>query len=70
MYLKETHIVHTIETLFERLEKLGEGAHSTVYKCREIETGKIFAAKVFKSVDTDTLRHYKEHFMIKRVVNH
>ena len=56
--------------MFELLEKIGEGCHSVVYKCREIQTGKIFAAKLFKSADIDALRHYKEHFMIKKAVRH
>ena len=70
MYLKKTHVEHSFENMFEKLEKLGEGSHSVVYKCREIKTGNIFAVKVFKSVDIDTLTRFKEHFSIKRAIDH
>lgn len=69
-YLKETHVSQLFQDLFEPMEKVGEGCHSSVYKCREIETGKIFACKDFKAADKDSLRHFKEHFLIKRAVNH
>lgn len=70
MYLKETHLENSFEGMFEKLEKVGEGCHSVVYKCKELKTGMIFAAKIFKNVDIDVVRHFKEHFMIKRAINH
>jgi serine/threonine protein kinase len=33
------------------LEKLGEGAHSSVYKCKSRYTGDICAVKITRNVD-------------------
>lgn len=46
---REVSLTTNFNDLFEVLEKLGEGAQSTVRKCREKSTGNIYAVKLFQS---------------------
>jgi serine/threonine protein kinase len=36
---------------YKILTKIGEGIHSSVYKCLHIKTEKLFAVKISKNVD-------------------
>lgn len=46
---REINLALNFNDLFEILEKLGEGAQSTVKRCREKSTGNIYAVKLFRS---------------------
>ncbi|XP_011006181.1 PREDICTED: probable serine/threonine-protein kinase At1g54610 isoform X2 [Populus euphratica] len=51
---------------FEKLDKIGQGTYSTVYKARDLETGKIVAMKKvrFVNMDPESVR-----FMAREIVN-
>ncbi|KAG6751021.1 hypothetical protein POTOM_045538 [Populus tomentosa] len=51
---------------FEKLDKIGQGTYSTVYKARDLETGKIVAMKKvrFVNLDPESVR-----FMAREIVN-
>ncbi|XP_038998316.1 probable serine/threonine-protein kinase At1g54610 [Hibiscus syriacus] len=57
---------------FEKLEKIGEGTYSRVYKAREIETGKIVAMKKVKFVnmDQESIRFMAREIVILRKLDH
>ncbi|CAL5191170.1 unnamed protein product [Lathyrus oleraceus] len=50
---------------FEKLDKVGQGTYSTVFKAREVETGKMFA---LKKVRLDTLQPECIRFMAREIV--
>ncbi|KAB5512503.1 hypothetical protein DKX38_029531 [Salix brachista] len=50
---------------FEKLDKIGQGTYSTVFKARDLETGKIVAMKKVRFVNMDPK---SERFMAREIV--
>ncbi|GMI85090.1 hypothetical protein like AT1G71530 [Hibiscus trionum] len=57
---------------FEKLEKIGEGTYSSVYRARDLETGKIVAMKKvrFVNMDPDSVRFMAREIIILRKLDH
>ncbi|KAE8687416.1 putative serine/threonine-protein kinase [Hibiscus syriacus] len=57
---------------YERLEKIGQGAYSSVYKARDIETNKIVALKKvrFANMDPESIRFMVKEIIILRRLDH
>lgn len=57
---------------FERLDKIGQGTYSTVYKARDLETGKIVAMKKvrFVNMDPESVRFMAREIHILRKLDH
>lgn len=57
---------------FERLSKIGQGTYSSVYKARDLKTGKIVALKMVRFVNTDpgSVRFMAREICILRKLNH
>lgn len=49
--VQKEYIQGQFEDAYELKEKIGEGAHATVYRCIQKSTRKIFAVKVTKQGD-------------------
>uniref|UniRef100_A0A7N0UVH0 Protein kinase domain-containing protein n=1 Tax=Kalanchoe fedtschenkoi TaxID=63787 RepID=A0A7N0UVH0_KALFE len=57
---------------FERFEKIGQGTYSSVYKARDLETGKIVAMKKvrFVNMDPESVRFMAREIHILRQLDH
>ncbi|KAL0310212.1 UNVERIFIED_CONTAM: protein IMPAIRED IN BABA-INDUCED STERILITY 1 [Sesamum calycinum] len=57
---------------FERLEKIGQGTYSDVYRARQVETGKIFAVKKvrFDNFQPESVRFMAREILILRRLDH
>ncbi|XP_009597660.1 protein IMPAIRED IN BABA-INDUCED STERILITY 1-like [Nicotiana tomentosiformis] len=57
---------------FERLEKIGQGTYSSVYRARDIETGKMVALKKvkFDNFQPDSVRFMAREITILRKLDH
>ncbi|KAL9244194.1 hypothetical protein vseg_017996 [Gypsophila vaccaria] len=57
---------------FEKLEKIGQGTYSSVYKARDLETGKIVAMKKvrFVNMDPESVRFMAREILILRKLDH
>ncbi|KAK8651608.1 hypothetical protein V6N13_141205 [Hibiscus sabdariffa] len=57
---------------FEKSEKIGEGTYSSVYRARDLETGKIVAMKKvrFINMDPDSVRFMAREIIILRKLDH
>ncbi|KAK2658755.1 hypothetical protein Ddye_005288 [Dipteronia dyeriana] len=57
---------------FEKLEKVGQGTYSSVYKARDLETGKIVALKKvrFVNMDPESVRFMAREIFILRKIDH
>ncbi|CAN6244723.1 unnamed protein product [Urochloa humidicola] len=57
---------------FERLDKIGQGTYSNVYKARDLQTGKIVALKRvrFVNMDPDSVRFMAREIHILRQLDH
>lgn len=57
---------------FERLSKIGQGTYSSVYKARDLDTGKIVALKKvrFTSMDSESVRFMAREIFILRRLDH
>ncbi|XP_045824153.1 protein IMPAIRED IN BABA-INDUCED STERILITY 1-like isoform X1 [Trifolium pratense] len=57
---------------FHKLQKIGQGTYSNVFKAREIETGKIVALKKvrFNNLDPESVRFMAREIMILRKLDH
>ncbi|KAL8465150.1 hypothetical protein ACS0TY_034591 [Phlomoides rotata] len=57
---------------FEKLEKIGQGTYSTVFRARELETGNIVALKKvrFDNFEPESVRFMAREIMILRRLNH
>ncbi|XP_038724375.1 protein IMPAIRED IN BABA-INDUCED STERILITY 1-like isoform X2 [Tripterygium wilfordii] len=57
---------------FEKLEKIGQGTYSSVFRARDIETGKIVALKKvrFDNYDRESVRFMAREIMILRRLDH
>ncbi|XP_065847817.1 probable serine/threonine-protein kinase At1g09600 [Euphorbia lathyris] len=57
---------------FERLDKIGQGTYSSVYKARDLETGKIVAMKKvrFVNMDPESVRFMAREIHILRKLDH
>lgn len=57
---------------FEKLEKIGQGTYSTVYRARDLETGKIVAMKKvrFIKMDPESVRFMAREIHILRKLDH
>ncbi|KAE8693491.1 putative serine/threonine-protein kinase [Hibiscus syriacus] len=57
---------------FEKLEKIGEGTYSSVYKAQDLETGKIVAMKKvrFVNMDPESVRFMAREIIILRKLDH
>ncbi|XP_074569353.1 putative serine/threonine-protein kinase At1g54610 isoform X2 [Curcuma longa] len=57
---------------FEKLNKIGQGTYSSVYKARDLETGKIVALKKvrFANVDAESVRFMAREIHILRRLDH
>ncbi|XP_073015164.1 protein IMPAIRED IN BABA-INDUCED STERILITY 1-like isoform X1 [Primulina eburnea] len=57
---------------YEKLEKIGQGTYSTVFRARELETGKIVALKKvrFDNFEPDSVRFMAREITILRRLNH
>ncbi|GMJ11696.1 hypothetical protein like AT1G71530 [Hibiscus trionum] len=57
---------------FEKLEKIGEGTYSSVYKAHDLETGKIVAMKKvrFANMDPESVRFMAREIIILRKLDH
>ncbi|CAN0928147.1 Probable serine/threonine-protein kinase At1g09600 [Linum grandiflorum] len=57
---------------FEKLEKIGEGTYSTVYRARDLQTGKIVAMKKvrFVNMDPESVRFMAREINILRKLDH
>ncbi|CAL1409921.1 unnamed protein product [Linum trigynum] len=59
-------------TSFEKLEKIGQGTYSTVYRARDLQTGKIVAMKKvrFVNMDPESVRFMAREINILRKLDH
>ncbi|GMH00691.1 hypothetical protein Nepgr_002530 [Nepenthes gracilis] len=57
---------------FEKLDKIGQGTYSTVYKALDLETGKMVAMKKvrFVNMDPDSVRFMAREIFILRKLDH
>ncbi|XP_039011242.1 protein IMPAIRED IN BABA-INDUCED STERILITY 1-like [Hibiscus syriacus] len=57
---------------FEKLDKIGQGTYSSVFKAREIETGRMVALKKvrFNNFQPESIRFMAREIMILRRLNH
>ncbi|KAK7331479.1 hypothetical protein VNO77_25704 [Canavalia gladiata] len=57
---------------FEKLEKIGQGTYSSVFRARELETGKIVALKKmrFDNFELESVRFMARGIMILRRLDH
>ncbi|XP_072973967.1 probable serine/threonine-protein kinase At1g54610 [Typha angustifolia] len=57
---------------FEKIDKIGQGTYSNVYKARDLETGKIVALKKvrFANVDPESVRFMAREIHILRRLDH
>ncbi|GAB4844197.1 hypothetical protein Ancab_037563 [Ancistrocladus abbreviatus] len=57
---------------FEKLNKIGQGTYSSVYKARDLETGKIVAMKKvrFVNMDPESVRFMAREILILRKLDH
>ncbi|XP_011098677.1 probable serine/threonine-protein kinase At1g54610 [Sesamum indicum] len=57
---------------FERLEKIGQGTYSTVYRARELNTGKMVAVKKvrFDNFQPESVRFMAREILILRKLDH
>ncbi|KAM1465730.1 hypothetical protein COP2_045569 [Malus domestica] len=57
---------------FEKLDKIGQGTYSSVYKARDLETGKIVALKKvrFVNMDPESVRFMAREIYILRRLDH
>ncbi|XP_028119899.1 probable serine/threonine-protein kinase At1g09600 isoform X2 [Camellia sinensis] len=57
---------------FEKLDKIGQGTYSSVYRARDFETGKIVALKKvrFVNMDPESVRFMAREILILRCLNH
>ncbi|XP_027352406.1 protein IMPAIRED IN BABA-INDUCED STERILITY 1 [Abrus precatorius] len=57
---------------FEKLEKIGQGTYSSVFRARELETGKIVALKKvrFDNFEPESVRFMAREIMILRRLDH
>ncbi|CAH8282620.1 unnamed protein product [Eruca vesicaria subsp. sativa] len=57
---------------FEKLEKIGQGTYSTVYRARDLETGKLVAMKKvrFVNMDPESVRFMAREINILRKLDH
>ncbi|CAL1363704.1 unnamed protein product [Linum trigynum] len=57
---------------FEKLEKIGQGTYSTVYRARDLQTGKIVAMKKvrFVNMDPESVRFMAREINILRKLDH
>ncbi|XVF63388.1 hypothetical protein PTKIN_Ptkin09bG0083500 [Pterospermum kingtungense] len=57
---------------FEKLEKIGQGTYSSVYKARDLKTGKIVAMKKvrFVNMDPESVRFMAREIIILRKLDH
>ncbi|XVE60698.1 hypothetical protein DITRI_Ditri05aG0148800 [Diplodiscus trichospermus] len=57
---------------FEKLEKIGQGTYSSVYKARDLETGKLVAMKKvrFVNMDPESVRFMAREIIILRKLDH
>ncbi|XP_039041928.1 probable serine/threonine-protein kinase At1g09600 [Hibiscus syriacus] len=57
---------------FDKLEKVGQGTYSSVYKARDLETGKIVAMKKvrFVNMDPESVRFMAREIIILRRLDH
>ncbi|KAJ4770803.1 Kinase superfamily protein [Rhynchospora pubera] len=57
---------------FEKLEKIGQGTYSSVFKARELETGRIVALKKvrFDNFEPESVRFMSREILILRRLNH
>ncbi|KAK8564430.1 hypothetical protein V6N12_036554 [Hibiscus sabdariffa] len=57
---------------YEKLEKIGQGTYSSVYKARDIETNKIVALKKvrFTNMDPESIRFMAKEIVILRRLDH
>ncbi|XP_015879843.3 cyclin-dependent kinase C-2 C [Ziziphus jujuba] len=57
---------------FEKLEKIGQGTYSSVFRAREVETGKIVALKKvrFDNFQPESIRFMAREIMILRRLDH
>jgi serine/threonine protein kinase len=49
--VQKEYIQGVFEDSYELKEKIGEGAHATVYRCIQKSSGKVFAVKITKQGD-------------------
>ncbi|XP_057974970.1 probable serine/threonine-protein kinase At1g09600 isoform X2 [Malania oleifera] len=57
---------------FEKLDKIGQGTYSSVYKARDLETGRIVAMKKvrFVNMDPESVRFMAREILILRKLDH
>ncbi|KAJ4909504.1 Protein kinase superfamily protein [Raphanus sativus] len=57
---------------YEKLDKIGQGTYSSVYKARDLETGKIVAMKKvrFVNMDPESVRFMAREILILRKLDH
>ncbi|KQJ88797.1 hypothetical protein BRADI_4g21250v3 [Brachypodium distachyon] len=57
---------------FEKLSKIGQGTYSSVYKARDLRTGKVVALKKvrFVSTDPESVRFMSREISVLRKLNH
>ncbi|MFS7970886.1 putative protein-serine/threonine kinase CMGC-CDK-CRK7-CDK9 family [Helianthus anomalus] len=57
---------------FERLEKIGQGSYSSVYKARHVKSGRFFALKKvrFQNLKPDSVKFMAREITILRTFNH
>lgn len=51
-------------------EKIGEGAHATVYRCIQKDSGKEFAVKITKQGDEELIEGARVQYKILKSLNH
>lgn len=68
--LRDKSISQNFFNFFEIIEKVGEGAHSVVYKCREYKSGSIYAVKQTKKKDPEFIANMRNSYEILKNLSH
>ena len=68
--LKEIETNKDYRDFYDLQEKLGEGAHSVVYRCTCRKTNRQMAIKLVKRRDEELIQQMKNCFHIMRELNH
>ena len=68
--LKDITTGDRFDDVYELGERIGQGAHSVVYKCRDIIKGEECAVKVTKRADEETIERIKDYYRVLKSLNH
>ena len=70
MYLESNSSKHTFESKYKLGDKIGEGLHSSVYKCVDIESQQTLAVKITREDDSEKKLAHKNEFELTKSMDH